>query len=353
MDWCRDHKSIDEILDIIVNMLKNSSIPLGIKKLPFWVLPSICMLTTIFLAYMLGAFSSERINLHLGPRQFNASFAIPILTFYFWLAIQITKESAKNCLTKFSEQNVKISNGKNYFHEIEIKYRKNFSLSFILGTLITIIYLTVEDLLALDFDGLNLFLNIIAVPFWSFACLLFLQLLFITHFTIRHFLGYDKIDLFGIKKLMPVSEMVITNSIISAFGLALIPLFWIGKTIPNIDKIIVVLVFIIISCYLFWPILRVQHVISNKKRLAINRINSSFEHLFDDNMQGERRLTDDPARLRKLSALISTKQEIATASEWPITLPQSLKGMLLLTSIPLSWAAASMVETLISKLNLL
>jgi hypothetical protein len=325
----------------------------GYSQIPFWFLPTFCALFIIYTANYLGIFSSERISLVNGPREFNAAYAIPTLSLYFWLAIQITKKRAKACLTEFAKQNTKLNGNKNYCQDIESQYQKNLRISCILGMVITLIYLSVEDLLATDFDSIGLFLNIIAVPFWSFSCLLFLQLLFITHFTIKHFLGYDKIDLFGIKKLMPVSEMVITNSLVSAFGLILIPLFWIGKTIPNTDKIIVTLVFILISCYLFWPILRVQKVISNKKKLAINRINSSFENLFDDKLLGERRLTDDPTRLRKLSSLISAKQEIANASEWPFDLPQRLKGLLLIVSIPLSWAAASLVETLIVKLQLL
>jgi hypothetical protein len=40
---------------------------------------------------------------------------------------------------------------------------------------------------------------------------------------IKHFLDNEKIDLFGIEKRLPISDLVITNSILSTFGLALIP----------------------------------------------------------------------------------------------------------------------------------
>lgn len=323
------------------------------KRLLYAVAPFLLSFTVILLAYTLGAFSLERLTQEGGQREFNAAFAIPIMTLYFWLAVQITKKRAIDCLTQFSSQNEQDAHHLDYGHAIHIQYRKNLVISIIIGSISTLLYLISEDLIAFDLDKVQVLLNVTAAPFWVFACLLVLQLIFITHFTIKHFLGHDKIDLFGIKKLMPVSEMVITNTLVSAFGLSLIPLFWIGKTIPTIDKAIVGCVFILMCCYLFWPVIRVQQVIANKKRLAIDRINRSFEHLYDDNLQGKRRLTDDPKRLRKLSALISAKQEIAEASEWPFSLPQSMKGMLLLFSLPGSWAAASFVETLISKLNVI
>jgi hypothetical protein len=165
---------------------------------------------------------------------------------------------------------------------------------------------------------------------------------------IKHFLDNEKIDLFGIEKRLPISDLVITNSILSTFGLALIPLFWMGRTVPVIDKVIVVIVFILLSSYLFWPVLKVQKIISRKKRLAINRINIKLRSLFETKQGESRRITDDAQRLRKLSSLISAKQEISSATVWPIDLPQSIKGILICLSIPLSWAAGSLVESFIS-----
>ena len=88
-----------------------------------------------------------------------------------------------------------------------------------------------------------------------------------------------------------------------------------------------------------------------KKRLAIKRINSSIQELLHIKQQGNKRLTDKPQRLRQLSALINAKSEINKASEWAISVPQQIRGTIIVVSIPLSWVAASMIETLISKVT--
>ena len=91
----------------------------------------------------------------------------------------------------------------------------------------------------------------------------------------------------------------------------------------------------------------------SKKYLAIDRINSAIHHLMVSNHVSIR--SDVLLRselIRELASLISAKREIHASSEWPIDLPQGIKGILIGMSIPLSWAAGSMVESFISRFNI-
>jgi hypothetical protein len=318
-----------------------------LHTLPFWTLPAITGLVMLLLCYLTGAFAPPKDEAAL--RIFNGALAMPIFVFYEWVAILVMKRRAISCLNRFTQTCPHKLEYVDYEQDIESRLKKNIGWSIALGTVFTCSYLYSEDLFATNLSNTLLLMNLYALPFWIFNSLVLLQLFYITQYVIKHFLGNEKIDLFGIKKLLPISDLVVTNTVLSTFALALIPLFWIGRTVPLIDKIIVVVVFILLSGYLFWPVLKVQRIISRKKRLSINRINQKFQTLFEAKLGVSRRLADDAQRLRKLSSLISAKQEISSASEWPIDLPQSIKGVLLSLSIPMSWAAGSFVESLISK----
>jgi hypothetical protein len=178
--------------------------------------------------------------------------------------------------------------------------------------------------------------------------LLILQLIFITRLVIKHFLDKERIGIFGNKKLLPISDLVISNTVMTVFFFALFPVFWINKDIPIIDKALIIVVLIAIVSLLFRPVIKVQKSIALQKQQALERINNSMLVIFDHRQINMRRLTDDPERLRRLSSLVALKQEVSKASEWPIDLPQSIKGVLVAISIPLSWAIGSLIETFIS-----
>jgi hypothetical protein len=316
------------------------------KPLSFWVLPTFTGFVMLLLSYLTGAFSPPKDDAAL--RIFNGALAMPTFVVYAWIAVLVMKRRAIACLNLFTQTSAQHLTHVDFEQDIEVRLKKNIGWSVILSVLFTCLYLYYEDLIATQLSPALFLMNVYALFFWIFISLILLQLFFITQYVIKHFLGNEQIDLFGIKKLLPISDLVITNTILSTFGLALIPLFWIGRTIPTIDKIIVAAVFILMSGYLFWPVFKVQSIISRKKRLAIKRINIKFQSLFAAKLGGARRLTDDAQRLRKLSSLISAKQEISAASEWPIDLPQSIKGLLISLSIPMSWAAGAFVESFIS-----
>jgi uncharacterized protein YoxC len=161
---------------------------------------------------------------------------------------------------------------------------------------------------------------------------------------ISHFLNEKLVDLFGIERFEHLSDLVISNAIVSAVSLSLIPLFWLGTVVPVIDRVIVAVIFLVLIVYLFRPIHKVQKNISKKKALAVERINHSIKSLFSSSGHSNRRLTDDPVRLRKLSSLISSKQQIANVSELAIDIPQGMKTLAIALSVPASWAIGALID---------
>ena len=307
----------------------------------------------VFIAFLLDAFDPATLKLTNGLRMRNGAIALPLITGFLLFSHFHLNQRWRACLRTFLKHNqVSMSPARmEALLERGVAYGKRGAVAFSL--VMTTVYLLTENLLRSDSGTLELYLCFIAFFFWWVVFLVIYELIFITQFVLKHFLNTRLIDLFGIEKLIHLSELVITNAIISAIGLCLVPLFWLGREVPWIDRIIVATVFILLLWFLFWPVTRIQSVISHKKDMAVSRINDSIKTLFNDTSQTQRRLTDDPQRLRRLSALINAKQEITAVSEWPVDIPQGIKTSFILLSVPASWAVGAVVENIIEAMKLI
>ncbi|WP_395343168.1 hypothetical protein PN836_002790 [Ningiella sp. W23] len=315
----------------------------------------------IVAAIYLGAFSQDAyIASKVGDsisrdfiRERNAAIGMPLVTVYAIICNYYLFTRARTCLFSFLNHNHVAKTQKWVIYTIARKTWLNLKISFVFGLGVTLTYLYAEGLLVTDAlsesPSIIVFLNVSAVPFWSFSVLLVLQLIFITRFVIKHFLEKEKIGMFGSKKLQPISDLVISNVVITAFFIALFPLFWMGKEIPNIDKVITLFVFVALSLFLLRPVMKVHNFIATQKSQSIERINKAIFVAFAERQDKKRRLTDNPERLSQLSSLINLKHEINSVSSWPIDLPQGIKGIAVASTIPLSWAIGSIIESLISQ----
>lgn len=299
----------------------------------------------VFFAGYLGVFEPTD-----NYRERNAAIGMPLLTAYSFVCNYYLIARARFCLFEFLKRNKLVRREKWVLNKLARQSWTNFKIALALGCAITFSYLYTEDLLALNLDPLIFFLNVSAIPFWSSCLWLFLQLIFVTRLIIKHFLDKERIGIFGNKKLLPLSDLVISNAVITVFFFALLPVFWINKDIPIIDKMLILLVLVVMISLLFKPVFTVHQRIAHQKNQSLERINTSIFNIFEHRQLNMRRLTDDPERLRRLSSLVALKQEVSSASEWPIDLPQSIRGVLVALSIPISWAIGSLVETLIASL---
>ena len=316
-----------------------------------WLMPSVLTVFCLLISSALGNLVFPIPEPGPALRDFNAALAMPIMIGYFWLAGHILHNQAHLSVESYFKENVESYVSNPLDQEMESISHRNTLLAAALGTSVALAYMSSESLLAVNLEGGKLFLNILAIVFWITTLRFILQQVSVTRFVIKHFLKRSNIDMFGARKLKPVSDLVVTNTILASLGFALVPLFWVGNKIPLIDKIVVLVILLFLVFYLFRPVFRVQQAISKHKTLSIKRINASIKELFQNAEAGKRRLIDDKERLRKLSALISAKSEIADVSEWPIDLPQRAKTIAVFIGVPLSWAAASIIESYITTLN--
>ena len=317
-----------------------------------------CLVAVLYIAILiagsiwLGAFTGNDYEDYVRMR--NAAVGMPLFTACIWLGHNFIYFGVKRAINQFSlalDENSIFEKHKTIEKLISTSI-KSLKFSVLLGILTTGSYVTFEGLLSNSPEPLSIYLTITAVPFWIACWLLILQLYTITHHIIDDIIKRQALDLFGLKTLLPLSDQFISFIIVAAILFALSPVFWIGRQVPLLDILLLAAVFTFLCIFFFRPILNIQNRMYHKKKLAVTRINLSIKDLLHFKQEGNRRLTDDPTRLRKLSALINAKSEITNTSEWAVSFPQQIRGALIVVSIPLSWVAASVIETGISRFAL-
>nr|WP_136251022.1 hypothetical protein [Ningiella ruwaisensis] len=315
------------------------------------ILAIVYYLTLLSLAYGFGAFSIEMNE--AGIRVRNAALAMPLMTVFAVVSANFLRQKSFVSLSQF----LNATNAQKYTHVLltnfYIKVRRLKWISLLIGFTITFFYLYTENLLALDLDPLIMFMNISAIPFWGGCFYFLLNLFYITRYVVANYLDKDTLDLFSIKDLKPISDLVIYNTAMCACFMAFTPMFWFQKSVPLLDIFLVGLLFLCFALYLFLPVFKVHHAIATQKKLALTRINEAISELMTDGVETKHmEIFKQPEDIRNLASLISAKQEIYASSEWPIDLPQGIKGIIIAISVPLSWAAGAVVEGIISNFNL-
>lgn len=313
-------------------------------ELPYWVFPSLYTLVCLLLNYFAGSLDFPATNILREQRDFNAALGMPVVTGYLWLTVRLLHQHAAKSLVNYLLSQHRLADFSIHRQRLETRLQKHVLLAATLSVSVTLIYLTTENLLALDLELHVLLLNLMAVPFWFFIWLFVFQITFITLYVIRHFVGKTQFDLYELRKLKPISDLVLTNTVFAIAVLAITPVFWYRVPVPVIDIIILAFLMGALISYVFWPVLKMRFMMKRQKQVVIENLNNQMQLLFD-NSAVEPQLEDD-VRLRKLELLQNQKEEVFSLSEWPLDLPQVIKVITVSTLLPLSWLLLAAMENM-------
>jgi hypothetical protein len=177
-----------------------------------------------------------------------------------------------------------------------------------------------------------------AIYFFVAVILLITSLVRITALLTRFATRDLRIELFYIEELVPLADAVLWNTISISAALALSPIFWLGRTIPALD---ISLVMAVLAATLYLLFFR---IVSQRKRLALERIRDALKAATQSDELLKRRLTDSPKRLEEINNLVGVREEITRTKEWPISLPVGIRVALVVLIPPISWVSASLVD---------
>lgn len=165
----------------------------------------------------------------------------------------------------------------------------------------------------------------------------------------RHLQKHFRIRLFEMEKLMPLCKLVLHNFCLTSILLAIYSVTFLFVDVPLTDAMLLSVISLLIVLLLLQPILEVHSVVSKRRSLTLARINESLKMETSPEMRvtETRRLVDDDTRLQFISDLLTVRTEVERAPSWPLTLPFTLKILVLILLPMLSWTGAGLMSQLI------
>ncbi|OJF67676.1 hypothetical protein BK026_02110 [Alteromonas sp. V450] len=195
----------------------------------------------------------------------------------------------------------------------------------------------------------RVFLLLQAVPIWLAGLSLFSSNIIVLRFIKRHLQKHFRVRLFEMEEMMPLCKLVLHNFCLTSILLAIYSVTFLFVDVPLTDAMLLSVISLLIVLLLLQPILEVHSVVSKRRSLTLARINESLKMETSPEMRvtETRRLVDDDTRLQFISDLLTVRTEVERAPSWPLTLPFTLKILVLILLPMLSWTGAGLMSQLI------
>ena len=242
-----------------------------------WMLPLLFVLACFTVCYLAGSLDYRSIIDERSQRDFNAALGMPLIIGYLWLALRILHRRSGKRIADFLVQTNQLSQYSLHMKVLEEKLVRHVILAATLAIAITLVYLISEDLLAFNQPFSVLLLNIIAVPFWFFLFLFLMQSASFTRYLYKRLLLPNIHQHFSYCK--PICDLGISNVIFSLFLLLLMPVFWIGKSVPLIDGLILSATIAFMIVLLFMPVFKSVYLMRKLRNQSIQQIEAQLASL--------------------------------------------------------------------------
>ena len=289
-------------------------------------------------------------------RDVGAALALPLISGVCIFFLPIVSRKASQAILESSRlSGSSMQQAHLHADRVGIVTPESIYLAIAAGLVIALSYLALEDLLYFAdmdlLDNMKRFpLVIESVYFWFAVILLITTLVRITILLTRFATRDLRIELFQIEELVPLSNSVLWNVGALSAGLALMPIFWLGRAIPALDIPLMLVVLTVTLYLLLYPVFQVRKIVLRKKKLALERIREAFKSATRSDDQQKRRLTDSAKRLEEINNLVGVRKEIGRTKEWPISIPVGMRVAFFVVVPPLSWVAASLVDWLVTQI---
>lgn len=289
-------------------------------------------------------------------RDIGAALALPVISgFCFFFLPILGRKAQVSVLQSARLSGSSMRHARVYAHQIGRVPLLSIRLAVFAGSVSALAYLAVEGLLY--FDHLSVLDNLKRTPliiqsiyFWIAVILVISSLVRITLLLTKYATRDLRIELFHIEELMPLADSVLWNTVAVSVALTLSPLFWLGREIPTLDISLILTVLAVTLYLLLFPIFRVRHIVSKRKKLALERIRDALKSATRSDDKAKRRLTDSTKRLEEINNLVGVRKEITRTKEWPISVPVGVRLVLIVLVPPISWVGASLVDWMVLKI---
>ncbi|WJG09622.1 hypothetical protein [Aliiglaciecola sp. LCG003] len=312
----------------------------------------------LFLNLILGVIVVPHSHLHeIQYRDIGAALALPTIGAFCFVVLPLVVDKARlaflqTALETRSCQDIAIQ----YSREAAALPKKYLLVSFGLASMMMFCYFYTEGLFYVDELGFEL--NVIRFPLvvqalfmWTSIILSLICIYKITRLIDSFVEHHLKVELFRADELFPIANTVFWNALFFSFAVALAPLFWLGGTPGFKDFIIAMTLLFLMINLIFYPLLRVRHIIKKKKMEVVRdyrHSGSSYSQQWLDSSSFMANFTAPSPNRIKLSALGG---EIVKADQWSENLHLTIRFCFLLLIPTLSWVGSSILSAIIEILQ--
>ncbi len=298
-----------------------------------WLPPLLFVIVCLSLNYFAGSLQLAYVVDERSQRDFNAALGMPLIIGYLWLAIRIMHRRAGRRIADFLVSVRRVDEYPQHIKKLEKKLITQVVIASTLAISITMIYLTTEGLLALDLKPAILLLNAMAVPFWFFLFLFMMQSASFTRYLYRHLVLPSITRETNFSHCKALCDLGLSNVSLALLMLMLVPIFWLGKPIPVIDLLILMVMAVFLLTLLFLPVLKTLWLMRTYRAKNIESIELAIEKLLLEKRAGQSNERSS-AQLYKLNQQLEDMRQFSC---WPRDIVQNIKIFLVSAGVPATW----------------
>ena len=298
-----------------------------------WLPPLLFVIVCLSLNYFAGSLQLAYVVDERSQRDFNAALGMPLVIGYLWLAIRIMHRRAGRRIADFLVSVRRVDEYPQHIKKLEKKLITQVVIASTLAISITMIYLTTEGLLALDLKPAILLLNAMAVPFWFFLFLFMMQSASFTRYLYRHLVLPSITRETNFSHCKALCDLGLSNVSLALLMLMLVPIFWLGKPIPVIDLLILMVMTVFLLTLLFLPVLKTLWLMRTYRAKNIESIELAIEKLLLEKRAGQ----SNERRSAQLYKLNQQLEDMRQFSCWPRDIVQNIKIFLVSAGVPATW----------------
>lgn len=276
-------------------------------------------------------------------RNFNSAIAMSSLTGYYWFSLRVLHQNVASSLISMLVKTNQLSHFSSHRQRLAEEFKHHIFNAALIALLLTVAYCLFEGLLSITQELKVFILTAAAVPFWFFTWLFLFQVTSNTRYIIKHVLPGAQNDIDYLDALVSLIKLGLTNAIFSMGAIALIPIFWFKKDIPNIDMVILSLITGSLAIYLFWPVVKLLRQLKQQKARVLQLLDSQIA----EGIAGYDQQTDSQ-HTHNLELLENEREAVEGVSTRVISLKDQTRIAACLCTVPLSWSLVTLLEWIVA-----
>ncbi len=227
-----------------------------LSRLNVWALPLLFMAVALFGHVISGALAWPPAS-DDQQRDFNTALAFTLLTGCLWAAVRYIHQHVASTLITVLLQRNQLGHFNRHRWQLGRYFSRQVLICCGIAPVMMMSYVLGEGLVS-RLDEPDVFmLSLSAVPFWLFFLLFIAQVITITRYIFQLAFSHDDNSKDDIDTYKAVFSLVLGNAQRALACAAIIPLFWLNRTMSALDLALVVATITVLAAFFLYPVCRI------------------------------------------------------------------------------------------------